>query len=82
MIAVSTPVAIAYAVALFSLIVVPGAVTLLKGQHVLFLAGLLAGGLVWVITALRLARPESWWARRFYDTEKTRRALERYPAER
>lgn len=63
-IAVSAAVAVAYAIGLFALIVVPGAVTLLKGQYVLFLAGSLAGGLVWMITAFRLARPGSWWGRR------------------
>lgn len=77
--AVSTSVAIIYAVALYGvLIVIPGTVTVLKGQRALFLAGFLAGGLVWIITAFRLARPQSWWARRFYDGEKAQRALARY----
>lgn len=76
--AVSTPLAVAYAVALFALVLTPGAITLLKGQRVLFLAGLAFGGLVWAITALRLARPDSWWARRFYDADKIQRALQRY----
>ncbi len=76
---VSTGAALAYGVALFGvLIVVPGTVTLLKGQRGLFLAGLLFGGIVWWITALRLGRPGSWWARRFYDTDKLARAQERY----
>lgn len=77
--AVSTGVAVVYGVALFGvLIVVPGAITLLKGQRRLLLAGLVFGGIVWWITALRLGRPDSWWARRFYNSEKLARAQERY----
>lgn len=77
--AVSTTVAIAYGVALFGLLVIlPGIVTWLKGQRALLAAGLLAGGLVWWITAIRLARPDSWWAQRFYGGAKLARSAERY----
>ena len=31
-----------------------------------------------IFTALRLAKPASWWARRFYDEEKVARATERF----
>lgn len=60
------------------LLLIPGAVTLLKGQTALFLVGFLTLALVWTIAAFRLARPGSWWARRFYDDEKTARAGRRY----
>jgi hypothetical protein len=77
--AVSTGVAIAYAVALFLLLIVlPLTVTGLKGHWLLFAAGWLTVGVVWWIAALRLARPNSWWARRFYDDDKLRRAQRRY----
>ena len=77
--AVSTPVAIAYGVALFAvLLIIPGTITWLKGQRALLATGLLAGGLVWWITAMRLARPGSWWAERFYDEAKLARSVERY----
>jgi hypothetical protein len=77
--AVSAEGALLYGLALFgALLIGPGAVTLLKGQRDLFLAGLLAGGLVWWITAFRLARPDSWWARRFYEPAKLERARRRY----
>jgi hypothetical protein len=57
---------------------IPATITWLKGQRLLFLAGFVFGGLVWYITALRLARPDSWWARRFYDATKLERAQKRY----
>lgn len=77
--AVSTGAAIAYGVALFGLLLaLPGTITLLKGQRLLFFGGLLFGGIVWWITALRLGRPDSWWARRFYSTEKLGRAQRRH----
>ena len=58
---------------------VPGAVTLLKGRVGLFAAGWLVGGLVWMIVAVRLALPESYWANWFYREEKVARARRRYP---
>jgi len=71
--------AVAYGVGLWLiLIVVPGTITWLKGQHALFAAGLVVGGLVWTITAMRLARPDSWWARTFYADEKLARTRARY----
>lgn len=77
--AVSTGAAVAYGVAVFGLLLVmPGTITLLKGQRLLFFGGLLFGGIVWWITAFRLGRPDSWWARRFYGTEKLARAQRRY----
>jgi hypothetical protein len=79
MLAVSTGVAIAYGVGLWVvLIVAPATITALKGQWALFAAGWVTVGMVWWIAAPRLARPESWWARRFYGPEKSERALARY----
>jgi hypothetical protein len=79
--AVSTGVAIAYGVGLWLvLIVVPGTITALKGQWLLFIAGWFTLGLVWWIAALRLARPRSWWSRQFYGPDKVARAEARYGA--
>lgn len=70
-----------YTVALFVvLIVAPLIVTALKRQWLLFAAGWLTIGLVWWIASLRLARPDSWWARRFYGQDKLARAQSRYGA--
>ena len=72
---------VVYTVALFTvLIVAPLTVTALKRQWLLFAAGWLTIGLVWWIASLRLARPDSWWARRFYGPEKLARAQRRYAA--
>lgn len=77
--AVSTGVAIAYAIGLWTvLFVAPLIVTALKRQWLFFVAGWLTVGLVWWIASLRLARPSSWWARRFYGPEKLARARARY----
>jgi protein-S-isoprenylcysteine O-methyltransferase Ste14 len=79
--ATSTGVAVVYAVALFVvLIVAPMTVTALKRQWLLFAAGWLTVGLVWWIAAFRLARPDSWWAQRFYGPDKLARAQGRYGA--
>lgn len=60
------------------LIAVPGAITLLKGQRLIFVAGLILGSMVWIVSAFRLARPTSWWAKRFYRGQKLARACKRY----
>ena len=74
-------IAVIYTVALFVvLIIAPMTVTALKRQWLLFAAGWLTIGLVWWIASLRLARPDSWWARRFYGPEKLARAQRRYEA--
>jgi hypothetical protein len=52
-------------VALFAVVAVGGLVTLLKGRLVWFLAGFLVGGLIWPLTALIPATPDSPWAARF-----------------
>jgi hypothetical protein len=77
--AVSTGVAIAYGVALWAvLILIPLTVTALKRHWLLFAAGWLVIGPVWWFAAFRLARPDSWWAIRFYGDEKLARARLRY----
>jgi hypothetical protein len=57
--------------------VVTGVVTGLKGKYGFLAVGLLIG-LFWILGAIRLAKPDSWWAKRFYDEEKMRRARERF----
>jgi hypothetical protein len=80
-IAVSTGLAVAHGIGLWLvLIVVPATITALKGQWALFAAGWLTLGMVWWIAALRLARPRSWWSRRFYGPDKLARARSRYGA--
>ncbi len=68
------------AVGLWLLVLVPGFVTAPKGQWLFLGVGLLVGGLVWLIVAFRLARPNSFWARRFYGEEKLRGSQARYGA--
>ena len=79
LLAVSTQVAVLYAVGLFAVLFAPGAVTLLKGRTGMFAVGWLVGGLVWMIVSFRLARPESHWARWFYGQDKVSSARRRYP---
>lgn len=81
LLAVSTGVAIAYGVGLFMLFIGPATATAVKGQWRLFDAGFGHPGGIFVlwITAFRLARPESWWARHLYGAKKRARAEARYP---
>jgi membrane-associated phospholipid phosphatase len=69
-----------YTVALFVVLIAPLIVTALKRHWLLFVAGWLTIGLVWWIASLRLARPDSWWAQRFYGQDKLARAQRRYGA--
>jgi hypothetical protein len=50
----------------------------MKGQWVLLIAGFVTVGFVWLIAACRLAKPGSYWARRFYGPEKLARSRARY----
>ncbi|HEU5141848.1 MAG TPA: hypothetical protein VFU04_01700, partial [Solirubrobacterales bacterium] len=68
-----------YLVLLWAACLSPAVVTVVKGHVALFVAGFLTLGLVWVIACFRLAKPNSAWARRFYDEEKMRRSRQRYP---
>ncbi len=66
---------------LFILLPIPAAVVAaMKGRWFLFVAGFIFSG-VWIVTSLRLAEPDSWWARRFYDEEKLLRSKRRYLTE-
>jgi hypothetical protein len=79
LLAVSTGVAIAYGICLCAVLIAgPATITALKGQWALFAAGWLTLGFVWWIAALRLARPESWWAHHLYGPDKLARARSRY----
>jgi hypothetical protein len=57
---------------------IPAGISWCKGQRAAFFLGFFLLGMVWVIAACRLARPSSWWARRFYGPEKMQRALRRF----
>jgi hypothetical protein len=59
-------------------VLTPLVITAMKGQWVLLIAGFVTVGLVWFIAACRLAKPGSYWARRFYDPEKLARSRARY----
>jgi hypothetical protein len=51
----------------------------LKGRYALSIVGMVVlFGIPTILTATRLARTDSWWARRFYDDERLREADERY----
>lgn len=49
----------------------------LKGKWGSFLIGFVIP-LAWIVAGLRLAKPRSWWAKRFYDKPKYEEAKERY----
>jgi hypothetical protein len=52
----------------------------LKGRYVLSVAGMIVlFGIPAILAATRLARTDSWWARRFYDEDKLSQASQRYP---
>jgi lysyl-tRNA synthetase class 2 len=57
-----------------------GTVALLKHKPMTAVIGLVVP-LVSLVGAIRLAKPQSWWARRFYDEDKHRRARERHKGE-
>lgn len=65
-------------VVIFVVCLAPAAVTVLKGHIALFVVGFLFA-LVWFIAALRLAKPNSAWARRYYSEEKLEKSRARYP---
>lgn len=52
----------------------------LKGRYALSIVGLFVlFGVPAILAGTRLARPDSWWARRFYDDDQLARAAHRYP---
>lgn len=52
----------------------------MKGRYALSIVGLLIlAGIPALLAACRLARADSWWARRFYDGAKFDQVAHRYP---
>ena len=65
---------------LFAAVVALLVINLLKGKPGMALAGLVIH-VTWYIGAVRLAKPNSWWARRYYvgeDDDKLQRAVARH----
>jgi len=55
-------------------------VACLKGRYGLAIAGFVVLlGIPAMIASVRLARVDSWWARKFYDEDKLLRSAERFP---
>jgi bacteriorhodopsin len=54
-----------------------GMVTALKSRWGWFILGLVTAGLIWPLTALLIAQPDSPWARSFYGPPKLARARRR-----
>ncbi len=51
----------------------------LKGRYGLSIVGLVVlFGIPAILAGTRLARADSWWAKRYYDDEKLARARDRY----
>lgn len=65
-------------VAYHALSVVCAAICLAKGKLIMGVVGFLLWPVA-LVGAIRLAEPNSPWARRLYDEEKLRRSRERYP---
>jgi len=52
----------------------------LKGRYALSIVGMfILLGIPAILAATRLARADSWWARRFYDEVKLTQTGHRYP---
>jgi|GEM_PF-3079485 len=52
----------------------------LKGRYALSVVGMVVlFGTPAILAAGRLARTDSWWAKRFYDEDKLTQAAHRYP---
>lgn len=60
-----------------ALYVAGAVVTALKGKPWFLLLGFLIGW-CWIFGSLRLAKPQSWWARRFYDSTKLNESRMRF----
>lgn len=52
--------------------------TVLKGKHGMFVGGFLLG-VLWIVAAIRLAMPDSVWARTFYGPDKLGESVRRHP---
>jgi signal peptidase I len=62
------------------LLLTAGVITALKGKWATLVVGLFS--FAWLFGAARLARPDSFWDRRFYDERQRRRAREVAPRRR
>jgi hypothetical protein len=52
----------------------------LKGRYALSIVGLFVlFGIPAILAGARLARSDSWWAKRFYDKDQLAQAAHRYP---
>jgi hypothetical protein len=52
--------------------------TALKGKYGMFVGGFLLG-ILWIVAAIRLAMPDSVWARTFYGPDKLGESVRRFP---
>ena len=59
-------------------IVAAAVITAMKGRWVLFILGFVLSPIFWAIGAMRLGRPDSHWAKRRYDPQRTERAAVRF----
>lgn len=59
----------------------PPAVCMLKGKSIFAVFGLLFVSAVGFLGAIRLAKPDSYWARRYYDDAKRAKARARFPSD-
>jgi hypothetical protein len=65
--------------AIVALYFIPFLITMLKGKFWLGLISMAVGGMFLTVPgATRLAKPDSWWALRFYDSDKLGRACTRF----
>jgi hypothetical protein len=65
---------------LFAAVVALFVINVMKGKPGMALAGLVVH-VTWYIGAIRLAKPNSWWARRYYvgwNEDKLERAIARH----
>jgi len=67
------PVAIGLLAAYTAVVLGAGVATALKGKWATLVVGLLTG-IPWLFGAVRLAKPRSWWARRYYGDRTMSRA--------
>jgi signal peptidase I len=70
------PVATALLAAYVVILLAAGVVTALKGKWATLVVGLFTG-IPWLFGAVRLAKPRSWWARRYYGERAMSRARAR-----
>jgi hypothetical protein len=74
---------IMFALALLGWMLVPSTICWLKGKRFFAVSSALLGGSIWgLIGAVRVAKPGSWWARRYYgeSSDLMRKARERFYA--